>query len=79
MKRPAGASNARRARNELQNGLDIRTDSSSEPASATHQSMTARIARQIHWQINLERGKSAKREARMRMAIGLRPVPRANI
>jgi hypothetical protein len=36
----------------------------------------ARIARQIHWRLGLERGKSAAREVRMRMLIGLPPVPR---
>jgi hypothetical protein len=78
MKKPASASNARRARNEIQNGLDTRSHISSGPASATHpKSMTARIARQIHWQLCLERGNSARREARLRMAIGLPPVPRS--
>jgi hypothetical protein len=93
MKKPASASNARRARNEIQSGLDTRSHISSGPTAATHlKPMTAFIhnalvataqqrhciCRAIHWQINLERGNSG-REARLRLLIGLRPVPRSPV
>jgi hypothetical protein len=34
-----------------------------------------RVCREIHWQLELER-KSARREALLRMSIGLPPIPR---
>jgi hypothetical protein len=73
----------RRGQEEIQSGLDIRADSSSGPASATHNTTPspqerARICEVIHRELALEffSRTNSKREVWARLAIGLPPFPR---